>query len=146
MMGGKRRLYDLLNSRVDWKIQKAYRMGINSIIQRTSAEMTKIAAINLQPLLKELDVKILLFIHDELILDVPENIGMDNMYRITEVMCNALPLVCGMKSDCELGYKWGQRMDKQEINAIREILDDTDDVIIGSSSEYEDNEEEEEDD
>jgi DNA polymerase-1 len=107
-----------LQSGDKWKIQSAFRMGCNFQIQGTAADMTKLASIKLQPLLKELDAHIVLFVHDELIFDVPENIGMDNLQRIANVMCNALPLDCGMKSDIEVGKKWGQKMSKEELEEL----------------------------
>ncbi len=118
LLGRKRRLYPYLQSGDTWKIQSAFRMGCNFQIQGTAADMTKLASIKLQPLLKELDAHIVLFVHDELIFDVPENIGMENLQRIADVMCNALPLDCGMKSDIEAGKKWGQKMSKEELEEL----------------------------
>lgn len=78
--------------------------------------MVKKASLDLQPLLKELDAHIVLFVHDEIIFDVPENIGMDKLKKIADIMCNALPLKCGLKSDIEVGSKWGQKMSEQELD------------------------------
>jgi DNA polymerase I len=63
--GGKRRLYEKIDSGQRWKIESAYRQGVNAVIQRSAAEMTKLASIKLQPLLKELDSQIVLWIHDK---------------------------------------------------------------------------------
>jgi DNA polymerase I len=120
MLGRKRRVYPEMRSGEWWLIQRAYRMGINAIIQGSSADMTKLASIKLQPLLKELDARIVLWVHDEIIFDVPENIGMENLQRIADVMCNALPLDCGLKSDIEVGKKWGQKMSKDELDFLME--------------------------
>ena len=81
--------------------------------------MLKVAAIKLQPLLKELDARILMFIHDEIVFDVPEEVGAESLEKITEIMCNALPLN-GIKltSDIEAGKKWGQKMSTDEIDAF----------------------------
>lgn len=119
MLGRKRRLYKEIESKDPIEISKALRMGVNAIIQGSAADMTKLAAIKLQPLLKELDARIVLFIHDELLFDVPANIGMENLKRIADVMANALPLDCGMKCDIEAGYKWGQKMSEGEIEALK---------------------------
>lgn len=67
MCGGKRRLYEKINSGQRWQIESAYRQGVNAVIQRSAAEMTKLATLKLQPLLKELDSQILLWIHDRLL-------------------------------------------------------------------------------
>ena len=82
--------------------------------------MTKVASIKLQALLEELDTHTVLFVHDEIIFDVPEDIGYENLERIANVMCNALPLDCGLKSDIEVGLKWAQKMGKDEIDAFLE--------------------------
>lgn len=124
LCGRKRRLYPYLQSGDKYKIQSAFRMACNFQIQGTAADMIKIASIKLQPLLKELDAHIVLFVHDELIFDVPENIGMENLQRIADVMCNALPLDCGMKSDIEVGKRWGQKMTKEELDEFIEEGDD----------------------
>lgn len=124
LCGRKRRLYPYLQTGDKWKIQTAFRMGCNSQIQGTAADQTKLASIKLQPLLKELDAHIVLFIHDEIIFDVPENIGMKNLQRIADVMCNALPLDCGLKSDIEVGKRWSQKMSKEEIDALTDVEGD----------------------
>jgi DNA polymerase-1 len=131
----KRRLYPEVDSGKWWKLNSAFRMGCNSKIQGSAADMSKKAAVDLQPLLKELDAKILLFIYDEFVLDVPEDIGYDNLLRIAKVMQNAIPLECGMTSDIEVGYRWDQKMTKEEIDELRQKYD--------AVNEEEENEEEE---
>ncbi|WP_176431258.1 DNA polymerase [Anaerovirgula multivorans] len=103
-----------------WALDSAYRQGINSLIQTPSAYQIKKASIDMQPLLKELDCKIILWVHDEQILDVPENIGMDNLRRIADVLCNTIQLDCGMKSDIEVGRRWSQKMSDDEVDSLRE--------------------------
>ncbi|MEC0276923.1 DNA polymerase [Peribacillus frigoritolerans] len=120
MLGRKRRVYPEMTSGEWWLVQRAYRMGINSIIQGSSADMTKLASIALQPLLEELDVRIVLWVHDEIIFDIPENIGNENLKRMADIMCNALPLSCGLKSDIEVGAKWGQRLSEDELDFLME--------------------------
>ena len=120
MLGRKRRVYNEVTSGKWWLLQKGFRMGINAIIQGSSADMVKKASIDLQPTLKELDSRILLWVHDEIIFDVPENIGMDNLQRIADIMCNALPLDCGLKSDIEVGQKWGQKLSDDELDFLAE--------------------------
>jgi DNA polymerase-1 len=118
LCGRKRRFYPYLTSGERWKVETAFRMACNSQIQGSATDQIKIASIKLQPLLKELDAHIVLFIHDEIIFDVPENIGMKNLQRIADVMCNALVLDCGMKSDIEVGRKWSEKLTLDEINEL----------------------------
>ncbi|MGM7682836.1 DNA polymerase [Cytobacillus sp. Hm23] len=122
IIGRKRRVYQEVKSQKKWLVERGFRMGINSIIQGTSSDMIKLASIKLQPLLKELDCRILLWVHDEIIFDVPEGIGNANLKRISDVMCNALPLSCGLKSDIEVGRKWGKKMDENEIDLLKKKI------------------------
>lgn len=119
MLGRKRRVYEDIQSGQKWRISRGIRMGINSIIQGSSADMVKVASIKLQPLLKKLDAYIVMWIHDEILFDVPADIGMDNLKRIADVMCNALPLDCGLKSDIEVGERWSQKMSEEEIETMK---------------------------
>ena len=135
MLGRKRRVYSQMDSGTRWKIESGWRMGINSVIQGSSADMVKLASIKLQPLLAELDVKIVLWVHDEIIFDVPENIGMENLRKIADIMCNALPLDCGLKSDIEVGVKWGQKMSEDDLARL---------VVLGSVDSDDSEEDEEE--
>lgn len=120
LLGRKRRVYPEIEKGTPWARGRAFRMGVNAIIQGSSADMVKLASIKLQPLLKELDSHIVLWVHDEIIFDVPESIGMDNLNRLSDVMCNALPLVCGMESDIEVGRKWGQKIHEEDIDKMRQ--------------------------
>lgn len=123
MLGRKRRVHNEMESGKFWLEQKAYRMGINSIIQGSSSDMVKIASIKLQPLLEELGAYIVLWVHDEIIFSVPESVGMENLQRIADVMCNALPVDCGLKSDIEVGTKWGQKLSKDEMDLLADLDD-----------------------
>ena len=118
MHGGKRRLYEEVNSGNEWKIKKAFNMGINSVIQRSSAEMVKLATLKLRPLLKELDSRIVLWVHDEIVFDCPENIGMDNLKRIADVMINAVKLDVPVLCDIEVGKKWGQKISEDDVDKM----------------------------
>ncbi|WMT39258.1 DNA polymerase [Paenibacillus sp. D2_2] len=134
MLGRKRRVYKEMQSGQKWLIGRGHRMGINAVIQGSSADMVKIASIKLQPLLEELDAKIVMWVHDEIIFDVPENIGMDNLRRIADIMCNALSLDCGLRSDIEVGKKWGQKMSEDDLSMF---LDEEDMTCTDSEVEYE---------
>lgn len=121
MKGRKRRLYPEMKSGQRWLFESAYRMGINHCVQGSSADMTKMASIQLEPVCAKYDSHMLLWVHDEIIFDVPENIGMDALREFAEVMCNALPLDCGLKSDIEAGRKWGQKMSEEELEKLTEV-------------------------
>jgi DNA polymerase-1 len=137
ILGRKRRLYEEVRSGKKWMMGRALRMAGNFQIQGTAADMTKVACINLQPLLKELDSTIILFVHDEILVDIPENLGVENLDRIKKVMCEAIPLICGMTSDCEVAIKWGQKMSNDEIESYR-YLDEEEEFDEESEENFDD--------
>lgn len=116
--GRKRRVHKEVTSERFWLVQRGYRQGINSVIQGSSADQVKIASLLLQEFLQSIDAHIVLWVHDEIIFDVPENVGMEALQKIADIMCNAVQLDCGMKSDIEVGAKWGQKMSKDDIDLL----------------------------
>ncbi len=111
----KRRVHQEMMADKAWEKERGFRMGINAIIQGSSADQVKIASIKLQSLLKELDAQIVLWVHDEVIFDVPESIGKHNLQRIADVMCNCVQLSCGMKSDIEVGKIWSEKLNDNDL-------------------------------
>ena len=74
--GRKRRLPDMqLSDKDDYRYQEAHRQSLNSVIQGSSADIMKLAmiAIYRDPRYKELDCHMLITVHDELIMEVPED-------------------------------------------------------------------------
>ncbi len=72
---GRRRIIDGINAKNKIVRNMAERMAINTPIQGTAADLIKVAMNNLNSALvqKKLKSKILLQVHDELILEVPKN-------------------------------------------------------------------------
>lgn len=118
MLGRKRRFHREVSSGQRWLLESAYRQGSNYQIQGSAAEMTKKAALDLRPILKKYGVNILLYVHDEIIFDIPEDLGMEPLQEIADVMCNAVPLKCGMTSDIDVSRRWGQRMNQDDLNEL----------------------------
>lgn len=73
--GRKRRLPDMqLPNQDDYRYQEAHRQSLNSAIQGSSADIMKLAMIAIynDPKYKELDCHMVITVHDELIMEVPE--------------------------------------------------------------------------
>ena len=73
--GRKRRLPDMqLSDHDDYRYQEAHRQSLNSVIQGSSADIMKLSMIALykDPRYKELDCHMIITVHDELIMEVPE--------------------------------------------------------------------------
>lgn len=74
--GRKRRLPDMqLEDKDDYRYQEAHRQSLNSVIQGSSADIMKLSMIAIynDPRYKELDCHMIIMVHDELIMEVPED-------------------------------------------------------------------------
>jgi DNA polymerase-1 len=107
---GRRRAIPEINSQNRMVREAAERMAINMPVQGTSADIIKVAMINLdREMVKgKLKSKMLLQVHDELIFEVPEN-ELDEMSKLApETMSTALKLSVPIKVDLKTGRNWGE--------------------------------------
>lgn len=86
----------------------AERTAMNTPIQGSAADIIKLAMLKLYQLLqeKEKDTQIILQVHDELILDVPEKRIQHVGALVNEIMSNAYPLAVPLKVDLQVGPNW----------------------------------------
>lgn len=107
LFGRKRVLPDIKSSNRQIKAM-AERVAINSPIQGTAADIIKLAMINIQKALrdKNLQSRMVLQVHDELIFDVvPEE--METMKALVrELMENAVTLTVPLKVEMGTGQNW----------------------------------------
>lgn len=94
------------------KLEKAAseRVAVNSIIQGSAAEIMKIGMIKVDKALKanNLKSKLLLQVHDEVILEVPED-EKDIVYKLLkETLENAYKLSIPLRTSIEFGKSWGE--------------------------------------
>jgi len=85
-------------------------MAINMPVQGTSADIIKVAMIELdrEMVKQKLKSKLLLQVHDELIFEVPED-ELDEMSELVpRIMSTALALTVPLKVDTKVGKNWGQ--------------------------------------
>jgi len=107
---GRRRYIPEINSSNRQLREAAERMAINMPVQGTSADIIKVAMINLYQEMqkRQLKSRMLLQVHDELVFEVPER-EMDTMRRlVTEVMDSAVELTVPLKVDTKDGRNWGE--------------------------------------
>ncbi len=85
-------------------------MAINAPVQGSSADIIKIAMINLHREMekRKLKSKMLVQIHDELLFEVPEAEVAEMESLVTEVMPNAFKLRVPVKIDVKLGKNWAE--------------------------------------
>ncbi|MFH1032090.1 MAG: DNA polymerase I [Chloroflexota bacterium] len=107
---GRRRFIPEITSANRIIREAAERMAINMPVQGTSADIIKVAMINLHQEMEKrlLKSKMLLQVHDELLFEVPEN-EMEIMRALaTEIMCNAVKLSVPLKVDTRSGRNWDE--------------------------------------
>ncbi len=89
-------------------VKRAERMAINTPIQGTAADIMKKALIEAhRQLAKELpQVKILLQVHDELLIEAPEDQAQQAAELVQKIMSTACPLAVPIVVDCGFGKSW----------------------------------------
>jgi DNA polymerase-1 len=107
---GRRRFLPEINSANRMVREAAERMAINAPVQGSSADIIKIAMINLHREMerRNLKSKMLLQIHDELLFEVPEDEVAEMKSLVTELMPNAFELRVPVKIDIKLGRNWAE--------------------------------------
>lgn len=109
-MLGRRRYFPNLANPVNVNMKnREEREAINAPIQGTAADIMKLALIHLPPALtaKKLQAKILLQVHDELVLDVPESELADTAKVVQTVMSEAYKLSIPLLTEARSGINWG---------------------------------------
>lgn len=107
---GRRRFIPEINSSNRQVREAAERMAINMPVQGTSADIIKVAMINLDREMqkRQLKSKMLLQVHDELIFEVPED-ELEEMHQLVpEIMSTAVELSVPLKVDMKTGNNWGE--------------------------------------
>lgn len=107
MLGRKRFIQDMGMLPVAAR-QAAEREAINMPIQGTNADMIKIAMIHLHKRLQEVEpaAKLILQVHDELVLEVPDSAVPKVSELVRDAMVNALPLSVPIKVEMKAGRNW----------------------------------------
>ncbi|MGO8946296.1 MAG: DNA polymerase I [Ktedonobacterales bacterium] len=107
LLGRKRYIQDMAQLPVVAR-QAAEREAINMPIQGTNADMIKIAMIRLHRRLQEVEprARLILQVHDELVLEVPDSSVDPVSELVREAMVNALPLHVPVKVEMKLGRNW----------------------------------------
>jgi DNA polymerase-1 len=107
---GRRRSIPEINSSNRQVREAAERMAINMPVQGTSADIIKVAMVNLHREMqkRQLKSKMLLQVHDELVLEVPEDELEEIRQLVPEIMSTAVELSVPLKVDMKTGNNWGE--------------------------------------
>lgn len=107
---GRRRYFPNLKSNANPALRaREEREAINAPVQGTAADIMKLAMVRLPPALKEsgLGARMLLQVHDELVLEVPENERDETVQVVRGVMESAYPLSIPLVTEARWGHNWG---------------------------------------
>ena len=107
---GRRRFLPEINSANRMVREAAERMAINAPVQGSSADIIKIAMINLHREMEKrnLKSKMLLQIHDELLFEVSEGEVEEMKSLVSDLMPRAFQLRVPVKIDIKLGKNWAE--------------------------------------
>jgi DNA polymerase-1 len=107
---GRRRFLPEVRSANRMVKEAAERMAINAPVQGSSADIIKIAMINLYEEMQRCNLrsKMLLQIHDELLFEVPGPEVAEMKSLVSEIMPHAFELRVPVKIDIKLGKNWAE--------------------------------------
>ena len=109
LLGRRRYFPGLVNPSNQQVRMREEREAINAPIQGTAADIMKVAMLRVPATLNRagLPVKILLQVHDELVLECPTEILQDAAAVVQRVMESAYELDVPLKTDARFGPSWG---------------------------------------
>ncbi|HNE05763.1 MAG TPA: DNA polymerase I, partial [Anaerolineales bacterium] len=108
---GRRRYFPALQTKTNVQLKnREEREAINAPIQGTAADIMKIAMLNIPPALQKagLKAKMLLQVHDELVLEVPKKEIEQTAKLVQETMANAYPMSIPLETEARAGVSWGE--------------------------------------
>lgn len=107
-LAGRRRLLPELASRNQNLVAQARRQAINTVIQGSAADIIKMAmlAVHGDPVLTGLSARLVLQVHDELLLEVPEATAREAGERLRGLMQSVTGLSVPLKVDLSVGPNW----------------------------------------
>jgi DNA polymerase-1 len=107
---GRRRAIPEINAQNRQVREAAERMAINMPVQGTSADIIKVAMVNLEREIdkRSLKSKMILQVHDELIFEVPDAELNEMKKLVPELMTSAMSLSVPLKATVKSGPNWGE--------------------------------------
>ncbi|HUI70108.1 MAG TPA: DNA polymerase, partial [Spirochaetia bacterium] len=108
LMGRRRRIVAIRSANRTEKAA-AQRVAVNSPIQGTAADIVKMAMVKLSARLREerLATRILLQVHDEIILESPVAESDKALHLVEDIMEHVVEEDIPLKVHCEIGDSWG---------------------------------------
>ena len=106
----RRRYLPELKSKIPSVRQFAERMAINTPIQGTAADLIKVAMVNIANLLtkKNLTARLIMQVHDELVLEAPAKEKAEVMALVKKEMEEVIKLKVPLKVEIASGLNWDE--------------------------------------
>ncbi|MDO9633243.1 MAG: DNA polymerase I [Humidesulfovibrio sp.] len=107
-LAGRRRLLPELHSRNQQAQAQARRQAVNTVIQGSAADVIKLAMLRVHAdaRLAELDARLILQVHDELLLEAPEAAADEAAQLLRGLMQEVTSLLVPLKVDLGIGHTW----------------------------------------
>jgi DNA polymerase-1 len=108
---GRKRYFPALQGKINVQMKnREEREAINAPIQGTAADIMKIAMIKIPPALKAagLEAKMLLQVHDELVLECPKDELEKTARLVQKTMANAYSMSIPLSTEARAGRSWGE--------------------------------------
>ncbi|MBI5944502.1 MAG: DNA polymerase I [Chloroflexi bacterium] len=108
---GRKRYFPALQSKLNVQLKnREEREAINAPIQGTAADIMKLAMLKIPSALKAagLKAKMLLQVHDELVLECPKNELEKTARLVQATMTNAYPMSIPLETEARAGASWGE--------------------------------------
>jgi DNA polymerase-1 len=108
---GRKRYFPALQGKINVQMKnREEREAINAPIQGTAADIMKLAMLKIPSEIKAagLKAKMLLQVHDELVLECPQNELEKTARLVQKTMANAYPLSIPLETEAKAGVSWGE--------------------------------------
>ncbi|MHC1702141.1 MAG: DNA polymerase [Humidesulfovibrio sp.] len=107
-LAGRRRLLPELHSRNQQAQAQARRQAVNTVIQGSAADIIKLAMLRVHAdeRLAELDARLILQVHDELLLEAPQAAAPEAARILRRLMQDVAALLVPLKVDLGTGLTW----------------------------------------
>jgi DNA polymerase I len=101
-----------------WDVQGLYhvtnRKSVNTKIQGSAADVMKKAMLRVWAVCNKYGFLMLATVHDEVLLEVPEDITLEQVAELEEAMIGTVELQVPLKTDVEFSFRWGSGISKKE--------------------------------
>jgi DNA polymerase-1 len=109
-LAGRRRLLQDIHSRNQNLAQQARRLAINTVVQGSAADIIKIAMIRVEndPRVRDLGAGLILQVHDELLVESPQECASEVGSVVAEIMSGVTDLSVPLQVDWGTGRTWAE--------------------------------------